>query len=108
MDIKNSCGISSNFSEHEKYLLRILRSEAKMSECLQDLFCNSLLEELKSTEPIEKRITLARSIICAYSMKEEAMAKLIASLKLPPIKYCVIKQDNYQFCKPMNNRRTHY
>lgn len=94
---------------YEKYLRKILKSEAKMSKCLQELFCNDLMKELACVEPIEKRIALARSIICAYSSKERAMAKLIQSLKLPPARYCPIRYYpvrcyKTQCCKTMRNK----
>jgi hypothetical protein len=94
---------------YEKYLRKILKSEAKMSKCLQNFFCNNLISELKCVEPIEKRVALARSIICAYADKEKAMARLIKSLKLPParyypIRYCPVRCYKTQCCKTMRNK----
>lgn len=66
----------------EKYRKDILRAEAKIAECLQELFCEGFVEDLKKVEPIEKRAILTHKVVCAYACKEKAMADLIRALKL--------------------------
>lgn len=113
MCIKNIYVNSKDCIIYEKYFRKILKSEAKISKCLQEFFCNDLIKELKCVEPIEKRVALAQSIICAYASKERAMAKLIKSLKLPPARYCPfryypVKSCKTQCCSKRRNRSMYF
>ncbi|KRQ87597.1 hypothetical protein ABG79_00398 [Caloramator mitchellensis] len=65
-------------NEIDKSIESIINSEAKIAECLSCLFCN-IADELKYTNPIEKRVSLTSEVVEAYSCKEKAMADLINS-----------------------------
>ncbi|WP_244834186.1 hypothetical protein [Clostridium sp. BJN0001] len=96
--MNNICADKTYYLIYEKYLLEILEAEAKMSKCLQILFCECFMEELKCVKPIEKRVALTSNLLCAYAHKEKEMAKLITSLKIPPARYFPIRCNNRQPC----------
>ncbi|SHH27948.1 hypothetical protein [Clostridium grantii] len=67
-------------ASYERYIKDILSSEAKIARCLQELFCEGFVDDLKKIEPLDKRVNLTHSLVCAYACKEKSMADLINAL----------------------------
>ncbi|MBU3192439.1 hypothetical protein [Clostridium algidicarnis] len=69
----NSCNAQS-------YAIEILKAEAKIATCLSNLLCDEFVAKIHEVESVEKRADLIKTVVCAYSHKENAMANLVRAL----------------------------
>ncbi|MBU3192440.1 hypothetical protein [Clostridium algidicarnis] len=77
----------------------ILESEVSIVQCMADLFCNTLVPDLKDEEDIDKKLRLFKDIMCGYTAKENSIAAVVrasakkraADLGIDPREICDCK-----------------
>ncbi|MFA9398976.1 MAG: hypothetical protein ACERKV_12040 [Clostridiaceae bacterium] len=79
----------------------IAEAEAGIAQCLQDLFCTSLTASIVAQTDPDKQVALTKTVLCAYSIKEDAMGTLIDALgnKILADKGIVSNGGDEEFCE---------
>lgn len=55
----------------------LIEAEAAILQCMADLFCNTLVPDLKDEEDIDGKLRLFKDIMCGYTAKENSIAAVV-------------------------------
>ncbi|WBW95656.1 hypothetical protein [Oceanirhabdus sp. W0125-5] len=57
----------------------IIESEVSIIQCMAELFCNTLIEDITLLSTIEKQAAVLKKIMCGFTAKENAIAAVVAA-----------------------------
>ena len=57
----------------------IIESEVSIIQCMANLFCNYLIDDIATLDTIEKQTATFKQIMCGFTAKESAIAAVVAA-----------------------------
>ncbi|WBW96571.1 hypothetical protein [Oceanirhabdus sp. W0125-5] len=57
----------------------IIESEVSIIQCMADLFCNTLINDIALLPTIEKQTAVLKKIMCGFNAKESAIAAVVGA-----------------------------
>ncbi|MCM1989230.1 hypothetical protein [Oceanirhabdus seepicola] len=57
----------------------IIESEVSIIQCMADLFCNTLIEDISLLTTIDKKAAVLKKIMCGFTAKESSIAAVVGA-----------------------------